>query len=206
MLSIDELISKYESYTDEELYAIHANISGYSADAQKAFELVLHKRGGIEKIISNLNEKLNIQNEVRRVEKETEESVKNGFDAVFIKKSISSTILSAEEIDSIINRKFELVDAEIADKKITSKTITGSIAGGLVASLVNGAAWGLIFIYTDTYSPILFIGSLFTCYAIVKLFTKQSGKNAVVLITSIIAAFLAFAAGSLIYTIVGYRG
>jgi hypothetical protein len=206
MLSADELVSKYESYTDEELYAIYANISGYSADAQKAFDVVLQKRGGIEKIVSSLNEKQHIQNEIRRIEKETEESVKNGFDAVFIKRSISSTILSAAEVDSIVNRKFELVDAEIADKKITSKTITGSIAGGLVASLVNGAAWGLILIYTNTYSPILFIGSLFTCYAIVKLFTRQSGKNAVVLITSIIAAFLAFAVGSLVYMAIGYRG
>jgi hypothetical protein len=144
MLSADELVSKYESYTDEELYAIHANISGYSEDAQKAFDTVLQKRGGIEELISRLKEKQVIQNEVRRIEKETEESVKNGFDAAFIKKSSSSTILSAEEVDSIINRKFELVDAEIADKKITSKTITGSIAGGLVASLVNGIAWGLM--------------------------------------------------------------
>jgi hypothetical protein len=206
MLSVDELISKYESYTDEELYAIHANISGYSEDAQKAFDTVLQKRGGIDVIISRLKEKQEIQKEKRRIEQETAESGQSGFDEAFIKKAISSAILPANEVEKIITTKYSQVEAGIADKKITSKTITGSIAGGLVASLVNGIAWGLIFIYTDTYSPILFIGSLFTCYAIVKLFTKQSAKNAVVLITSIVAAFLAFAVGALIYMAVGYRG
>jgi hypothetical protein len=61
-------------------------------------------------------------------------------------------------------------------------------------------------LFTDTYSPILFIGSLFTCYAIVKLFTKQSGKNAVVLISSIVAAIAAFAVGPLLYMMIGYMG
>jgi hypothetical protein len=188
------------------LYAIHLNMDGYSADAQKAFEVVLQKRGGIEQLTSNLRQKQVIQNEIRRIEQETAESMQSGFDEAFIKKAISSSILPAAETDVIISRKFSESEAALADKKITSKTIAGSIAGGLAASLVNGAAWGLLLIYTDTYSPILFIGSLFTCYAIVKLFTRQSGKNAAVLITSIVAAVLAFAIGSLLYKLVGFRG
>jgi hypothetical protein len=130
MLSVDELISKYESYTDEELYAIQANISGYSADAQKAFDTVLQKRGGIDAVINRLKEKQAIQNEIRRIEQETAESRQNGFDETFIKKSISSAILSAEEVDNIVNRKFELVDAAIADKKSLQKQLPAVLQAG----------------------------------------------------------------------------
>jgi TPP-dependent trihydroxycyclohexane-1,2-dione (THcHDO) dehydratase len=117
MLSVAELILRYESYTDEELHLIHTNISSYSSDAQKAFDTVLQKRGGIEKLNSRLTEKQVIQNEVRKVEQETAESMQSGFDEAFIKKAITSTILPAAEMDKIISQKYYEAEAVIADKK-----------------------------------------------------------------------------------------
>ena len=38
MFSVNDFISQYEDYTDEELLDIHNNIEGYSTEAKEAME------------------------------------------------------------------------------------------------------------------------------------------------------------------------
>lgn len=205
MLSISDFIKKYETYTDEELYEIYLNQEGYSDEARKALEIVLEKKDGLDSLLKRLEEKSIVEKEIRRIKKETSQLGSKGIDSAFIKSTTTSEILSSEKISEIIDNKYAEVEHELNDKKVNPKTIVGSIIGGLVASIIGGTLWGLQMIYSQRIFYILGIGLVLLCYGIIKLLTKQSKNNTVVLIATIISVVLALFLGQFLYQIFGYQ-
>lgn len=159
MFSIADFEKKYKAYSDEELLEIHTSISNYSDDAQKAFENVIKGKGGIEKLLKRRDDKLILLREEKRIAKETEKFGNEGIDADFVKTITTSNILSEEKVQSIIDKKYVEVEAQLDDKKIKPRTVIGGIVGGLLASIVGGALWGLQMIYSHSIFTI-FIGSV----------------------------------------------
>lgn len=205
MLSVADFISKYEKYTDEELYDVHINIDGYSTEAKQALAKVLESKGGLEPILKRLEEKQIIENEIKRITKETEELGSQGIDSSFIKTTTSSKILSAEKVKELIDNKYIEVEQELEDKKIKPRTIVGSIIGGGIASLVGGILWGEQLIYSHRAFYILGIGLALLCYGIIKFVTKQSKNNTVVFVATVISFLCALIIGQLLYEAIGYR-
>lgn len=78
--------------------------------------------------------------------------------------------------------------------------------GATVGAIVGGILWGLQMIYSNAIFAMIFIGLILLCYGIVKISTKQSYKNTVVLIATIISIVLAILIGQLLYEVIGYRG
>jgi len=70
---------------------------------------------------------------------------------------------------------------------------------------VGGSLWGLQLIYSKKVFVILLIGLVLLCYGIIKFSTKQSNKNVVVVITTIVSVLMAIIIGQFIYEIVGYQ-
>ncbi|HVY74882.1 MAG TPA: hypothetical protein VG890_08645 [Puia sp.] len=56
MFIVEELVTQYEAYSDKELYDVHKNIEGYSAEAKEALEKVIRKRGGLESLLARLKD------------------------------------------------------------------------------------------------------------------------------------------------------
>jgi hypothetical protein len=127
------------------------------------------------------------------------------IDASFIKKMTSSNILSPEKVHEIIDNEYSVVQLVLEDKKIKPRTVFGSIIGGLIASLIGGVLWGLQIIYSKRIYYILLFGLVLLCYGIIKVSTRQSKKNSVVLITTIISVILSLIFGQLLYEIIGYK-
>lgn len=205
MFSVEDFISKYEKYSDEELMEINSGIDGYSKEAEKALAIVIDRKGGMDRLLKSLERKKIIRNEIKRIAKETHELGSQGIDSSFIKTVTSSAILSAGEVKEIIDNKYVEVEAAIQDKKINSRTIVGSIAGGGIASVIGGTLWGLQMIYSKRIFYIFFPGLFIISYAIIKVLTKQSQKNKVVLIATIISVILSVIIGQLLYEIIGYQ-
>jgi hypothetical protein len=205
MFTIKDFVAKYEDYTDEELIDIHHKMADYSQEAQEALKIVIQNKGGLEALVKRLEEKQILANEVGRIAKETAEFGSKGIDVSFIKKMTNSDILSAEAVDQIIDNQYSVVQLELEDKKIKPRTVFGSLIGGAIASLVGGVLWGLQMIYSKRIFYILFVGLVLLCYGIIKISTKQSKKNSVVLIATIISVVLALLIGQLLYEIIGYR-
>ena len=204
MLSVSDFVSKYEKYNDQELHDVYLNIEGYSNEAKEALNIVLEKKGGLESIVKRLEEKQVIDNEIKRIAKETAELGEQGIDSSFIKTTTSSKILSAEKVNEIIDKQFIEVENHLEDKKIKPRTIVGSVIGGLIASLIGGVLWGLQLIYSGRIFYLLAIGLALLCYGIISAATKQSKKNSVVLIATAISIILAVLLGQLLYEIIGY--
>ena len=205
MFTVDDFVLKYEKYTDEELLNIHSNILGYSNEAQIAFDRVINNKGGLEIILKRVESKAILENEEKRIAKDSLDFGRQGIDASFTKTVTSSTILSEERVKEIIDSKYVEVEAEIEDKKIKPRTIIGSIIGGGIASIIGGVFWGLQMIYSKRIFTIFFVGLVLLSYYLIKALTKQTKNNSFVLIATIISVILALLIGQLLYEIVGYR-
>ena len=206
MLSKEELITKYQQYSDNELLEVYSNRDGYSKDANEAIDIVLESKGGLEAIKKNFLEKKTISDEINRIKRETEKLSSKETNAEFIKSLVSSSILPKEKVSEIVDSKYSEFEAHLKDTKIDSKTIVKAAVGGTIASLVGGAFWGLQLIYSNRIFIILVVGLALLCYGIVKLVVKKSKENKVVVIASLISFMLAILLGTLIFQIVGYQG
>ncbi len=205
MFSVEDFITKYAKYTDEELFEILSTVTGYSEEAQQALNIVIEDRGGQAHILNNLKEKQIIANEINRIKSETVSMGSKDIDDSFIKTVTSSDILSKEKVDEIIQNKYTEIILELDDKKVGAKTIIMGITGGVIATLIGGTLWGLQMIYSNRIFYIFIAGLVLLCYGIIKAFTKQSKKNTFVLIATIVAVILAILFGQLLYELIGYK-
>lgn len=206
MFTVSEFVQKFEKYSEEELLDIHANIEGYSDEARMALDTVIENKGGLSILLKKLKEKEEIVREQKRIQKEVMELGSTGFDISFLKKSITSSVLSQQEVFTLIDDQYELLQSDIADKQVTSKTVSKSILGGLVASIIGGILWGLQMIFSNAIFFIFGIGLVLLCYGIVRMFTKQSKQNVAVFISTLVSVILALVIGQLLFEIVGYKG
>lgn len=202
MLTTEEFVLQYEAYTDEELYKVYQNIDDYSSEAKDAFDIVMEKKGGLEQFLDRMNEKAAYAAEINRIGREVVTMSRKNVDPDFMRTIISSKILPPEKVNDIITQASGLVALEKEDKKIKPRTIIGSLLAIIVATAIGGIAWGLKEIYApNIYRQIqllLVLGLVLLCYGIVKRFTRQSKRNAVVIIATLISVALSLALGVLI--------
>jgi len=201
MFTTQDFVAKFEHYTDEELMEIHSNLTGYSQEAQEALNIVIGNKGGLDALVQRLKKKQIVEKEAHRIRKETSAFGSKGIDVSFIKEVTSSDILPADKVAEIIESGFAEAEIEREDKKIKARTIIGSLIGTVIASVVGGVLWGLVMIYAPTISIyitlLLLIGLTLLCYMIIKVSTKQTKRNIIVLIATIISIILAIFIGSL---------
>lgn len=206
MFTVADFVSKYDSYSDEELMDIHSNMAGYSIESQEALHIVIQKKGGLDKLLKNLEEKQTIENEINRIRKETAITGSQNIDPAFIKTVTNSNILPAEKVKEIIDTKYKEIESELDDKKIKPRTIVMGSVGAAIASLIGGALWGLQLIYSHRIFFFLLAGLVLICYGIIKVLTRQSYKNLVVIIATIVSVILSVLIGTVLYNFVGYQG
>lgn len=147
MFIVEELVTQYEAYSDKELYDVHKNIEGYSAEAKEALEKVIRKRGGLESLLARLKDEQRVEMEKIKLIAEVGMLTRKGVDASFIRTAIQSTILSPQQVSKIIDDTYRQVKLEVDDQKIKPRTIAGSLIGTVLATITGGALWGLRLIY-----------------------------------------------------------
>jgi hypothetical protein len=206
MLTTKDFIAKYKTYSDEELYVIYTNAANYSAEANEALYIVIDKKDGLQALIKRLEAKAVIDNEKLRIASEATKLGLGGVDASFIKNTTSSTILSKEEVNEIIEKNAVKAALQVEDNKVNAETIFKSIVGCGLASIVGGAFASIQFVYFGATSILLIIGTALICYSIVKLLTKKSYNNSAVLLSSFVAFIISYFLGQLALLIFGYLG
>lgn len=199
MLTTSEFISKYEVYSDVELYEVYLSIGEYSEEAKEALAIVIKNRGGIDKIKATVQKKQSILHEENRIGSEVDRLGKEGVDIEFLKKLITSDILSVDDTHKIIETRFTQLQKHKEDIEIKPRTIMGSILGGGIASIVGGILHGIFMIQTHRIMIILVIGQVILSYSLIRLCTKQSKNNSGVFIATILSVMLAFAISQIIF-------
>jgi len=127
------------------------------------------------------------------------------MNAEFIKPLVTSDILPKEKVHEIIDTKFGQFEAHLTDTAINSKTILYALIGIAIAGILGGTLWGLQLMYSKKIFVIFIAELALLCYGIIKLTTKKSKENRVVLIATILSFILSILIGGLIFEIVGYQ-
>ena len=206
MFSIEAFTSQYEKLPDRELMQMYANAGDYSEAAQQAMQLVITRRGGLEKLDAVLAAENTILLEKQRIAKETSTLGKQGVDQDFIKNITTSSLLSAGEVNEVIEQQYRHVEHERADTAVTRGTVGRSIIAGAIASVSGGILWGIVLRESPTriygFQALLLIAF---CYFIVRVITRKSKRNTAVLLTTLISLVAAGLIGYLIVLIFGFR-
>ena len=203
MFSVQEFALKFETYDDVEMFEIYSNWDNYSDEAKEAFNIVVSKNGGVENLLTRVAERQKLLNEANKIKKAAFELSMSGSDSSFAKGVITSDHLSPDKVNEIIDSTFYVVEQEKEDIKIKPRTIYGSLLGGAIASVVSGCLWGALLIYSERVLVMMLIAPALICYWIVKAFTKQSRKNIVILIATIVAICVGLLIGQILLDIIG---
>jgi hypothetical protein len=163
MPSIEELITTYQNYSDEELLSVFRNIDSYSEEGKTALNIVIANKGGAENIEERVQDGLMINYEINRIRNEAILLKNKNADVFQIRQSINSKILPVNKVNEIIDNTFSYLEAEEEDKKIKPSTIAGSVVGVIFSSVIGGVLWGLQMIYTGRIFFILILGLALLC-------------------------------------------
>ena len=206
MFTVEDFLSQYEAYSDEQLIGIHSDIENYNPEAGKAVNMLIDKRGGLEATLQRVRQNQTIEAEKARIRFEAKTLAAKGIDPAFIKgTAMPSTILTSEQVTDVLDTALTEHQIEADDKKIKPRTIYGSLLGGILASLIGGSLWGgqllLAGGYIDLKITLLLLTGLFlVCYGIIKLATKQSKKNMAVLIATITSVLVSIFIGHILFS------
>ncbi len=203
MPTIEELTKKYKEYSDEELIEIHEKVDEYSNEAKIAIENVIVSIGGIDKLKERINKQNEIQTEIQKIEEQTTSLYYQNKSKENILSEISYDLISENQFYEIIEETINKLEKDKEDKKIKPKTIIGGIIGGFLGGTIGGIIWGLQMIHSGHIFFILGFGLVILSYALIRLFTRQSKKNIVVIIMTIISVVYALILGQILYEIFG---
>ena len=182
----------YSKFSYDDLIESYTNMIAYSGKVEPEIVQEIENRGGMEKFLRAIDNNKKHRVEVDRIVKQVFELSSEYKDLEFIRQFIKSDTLRKDDLDDLIERKFDEYQIMSADKKINSKTIFGSLLGVLFGSLLGSL---FLFLSTFIFGGIVFyllFFVIFICYSSIKIITKQSKNNAVVFVATVIATLISF--------------
>ncbi len=192
----------YKKYSDKDLLESYSTALDYSGKADKDLVAEIDSRGGVDLIKKNVAEQNIVPNEIKRIYKLVFSLHKKGSNAETIKSSITSDILSTEQLDKAIDTAIDDAEKHTKDTSINSRTIIGCVIGVIISSLIGAGLWCYSIIQTGKMYYILTSGILIISYIIIRLLTSQSKNNVLVFIATFASAFIAIPLGLWFYNIV----
>lgn len=206
MPTLEEIIERYQQYSDEELTEVYSKIGEYTNEAKEALEIVIKEKGGIESLKERIEKQLEIEREVSRIKVEITKLLNQGRNSFEIKENIKLNNITTIHLDKIIVEVSTKFEQEKADKQINPRTILGGIIGGVIGGTIGGILWGVQMVYSNHMVFIFLIGLAILSYAFIRLFTRQSKKNKIVLVLTAVSVIYALILGQIIFEIFGYVG
>ena len=189
----------YKNYKDEDLVRAYSTMMATSGSISSDLAEVIETRGGIDYFKRIMELRKNAPAEISRLQNEVCSFTTPETNYEFVRKLISSPYLSVEDLDIFVKRIFEEQKASQADRAVTQTTVVKSFIGLLLGSLAGSLFWWFI-LYMFKQPFVFVIPIIFMIgYFIIKLFSKQSFKNPVVLIASLLSAGISLVAGHFLF-------
>ncbi len=181
----------YEKFSDEELIEAYKSMLAYSGEPSKEMQDAIEKRGGMDVFKHEMEIHKMFQDEKKRISHEVFALCGPGADVELVKKLVSSSLLSKEELDVFVEDKFVAYQAELKNKMVTKQTVWRSVIGGIVSCIAGAIIWCLLFVFMSPVIVFLFLPVVyFLNYLIVYLITKQTRKNIIVFITGLLSTII----------------
>jgi hypothetical protein len=202
----EEIVERYQKYSDEELLDVYSKIEEYTDEGKEALKIILRERGGLESLKERVEKEFEIEREVSRVKVEIAELLNQGRNSFEIIGNIKINNITSTHLEKIIEEVSTEFEQEKVDKQIKPRTILGSIVGGFIGGTIGGIVWGVQMMYSNHMFLIFVIGLAMLSYVFIRLFTRQSKKNIIVLIMTVLSVLYSLILGQIIFEIFGYVG
>ncbi|MDP5201025.1 hypothetical protein [Flavobacterium sp. DG2-3] len=180
----------YKNYSDKDLEEAYISMIDYSGKASKEILFEIDNRGGIDAFLSMLESNKINKKEIQRITKEVYDLCYDYSDLDFIKQFIKSDILDSDELDKLVNSKFNEYQAILSDRAINQKTIYGSLIGMTVGIIISLMFYAFIINLFGRFIYYPIVAVYFICYLTIKLITKQTRNNSFVFISSLMGTVL----------------
>jgi len=189
----------YKNYKDEDIIRAYSTMMSTSGEITSDLADTIENRGGIDYFKRIMDLRKSQPLEISRLQNEVQSLTTSETDYDFVRNLISSKFLSVEDLNIFVKRVFEEQRASLIDKAITKTTFVKCLTGLLLGS-ISGTLfwWGILYIFKQPFIfviPIVFIIG----YFIIRSISKQSFKNPVVLVASLLSAFISLVAGQLLF-------
>jgi hypothetical protein len=197
----EELIKIYRNYDDEKLIELYGDIDSYTEEAKFALAQVITEVGGLGPLKLRTAEKEKVTSEKHRIAHKANKLFNKNQSIEEVKQSVQSDLLSQQELILIIEDCHETYVSIQADKRIKPKTFIGGIIGGLLGGTISGCLLGYYMIVSGMVYSFVLLFVILACYFFVWLFTKQSRRNVVVVICTVVSVAYALVLGQVVYEI-----
>lgn len=182
----------YKKYNTAELIDAYQSMLDYSGKASTDMLNEIDNRGGLEVFKNEIAQRDQIQAEKKRISKEVFSLTSQETSLEFVRKLITSSLLSIEELDDIVAMKYREYIAYQKNKEITPKTIITGVTAAIVSALIGAIILILLF-YFVTPVFLLFIPVIYILnYLIIHFITKQNRSNWVIFLITLIATIASF--------------
>lgn len=188
----------YQNATDEELMQAYTSMMDYSGKITAELRAVIDAKGGLAQFKQQIEFRKRHLAEINRVAREVRELTSPEVDIEFVRKLITSSDLSTEALDALIELEFARWREYERDQKITSNTIVVSLVGVVVGIVVGTALLFLSVLLLKHLFYFLLVPVYIVNYLIIRLITKQSRNNPAVFIACLAATIGALIAISFI--------
>jgi hypothetical protein len=189
----------YKKFSDKEILESYITALDYSGKAEKGLVAEINHRGGVDQLKKSVNGQNIVPDEIKRINKLVFSLYKSDQNPDKIKSSITSDILSADQLNKTIDIAISSVGQYIKDASINSRTITGCIIGVIVSSIIGAGLWCYSIIQTGKMYYALTTFILLISYIIIRILTRQSKNNALVFIATFASACIAIPLGLWFY-------
>jgi hypothetical protein len=182
----------YSKYNFKELADVYTTtFANYGKIDGELLEEINNRGGEITFKALLENEKI-LHNERQRIVDETIGLITPETDIEFVKKLISSDLISKAEVDALVESTAASTIKYQINKKITSKTIVGCIIGGGVGYLLG---LGLLFLQAIYLKDVYYLSLILiyiVAYVLIRLITKQNASNIIVFISALLTTIFSF--------------
>jgi hypothetical protein len=185
----------YKKYSDKDLMESYSTALDYSGKANDDLVMEIERRGGIDQLKKNVNEQNAVPNEIKRINQLVFSLYEKQQDTHKIKLSITSEVLTPDQLSRTIDNAIVAADRYIKNHSINTKTIIGSLMGIVIGSLIGAALICYTVVHYGKLYNAVIIGNFVVSSILIWLVTKQNGNNVVVFIASFTAAFVSVPLG-----------
>lgn len=177
----------YEKYSDDELIEAYSSMIEYSGEINKEMSTEIEFRGGLESFKKKIEQKNIIVQETKRISAEVYSLTSPETNLEFIKKLITSNILTQEQLNELIENRFLQYQVINNDKAITPRTILGSITGIILSIILSSLLLFFVIKQLQGFFYVLLIPTYILNYFIIKFITKQTRVNWVIFVATFVA-------------------
>lgn len=177
----------YKNFSEQELLIAYNELLDNSGKINRDMQEILTERGYDEEFFAKANHKKVIVKEKGRIAFEVNKMVDKGHFFEEIEPTISSDILSDDELFNFILEKYLIFKSNHENEKVDKKTLYKSFFGVFVGTFAGISFLYLIVTFLQAFNFFFLIPTYMVCYLVIKKITGKTRDNLAVFISTFLA-------------------